>query len=56
MGFFSGLFKKKENNEHKTGGMEDYMYLVRVYFQASSSHCRECWYYKPCDVARLAYV
>ena len=35
MGFFSGLFKKKENNEHKTGGMEDYMTLVRVYFQAA---------------------
>ena len=35
MGFFRGLFKKKENNEHKTGGMEDYMTLVRVYFQAA---------------------
>ena len=35
MGFFSGLFKKKENIEHKTGGMEDYMTLVRVYFQAA---------------------
>ena len=35
MGFFSGLFKKKETTEHKTGGMEDYMTLVRVYFQAA---------------------
>ena len=35
MGFFSGLFKKKGNNEHKTGGMEYYMTLVRVYFQAA---------------------
>ena len=33
MGFLSGFFgKKKENN--KIGGMEDYMTLVRVYFQA----------------------
>ena len=33
MGFLSGIFgKKKENN--KIGGMEDYMTLVRVYFQA----------------------
>lgn len=34
MGFFSKLFGKKDNND-KTGGMEDYMQLVRVYFQAS---------------------
>lgn len=34
MGFFSKLFGKKTDND-KTGGMEDYMQLVRVYFQAS---------------------
>lgn len=34
MSLLSKLFKKK-NNENKTGGMEDYMTLVRVYFQAS---------------------
>lgn len=34
MGFFSKLFGKKEDND-KTGGMEDYIQLVRVYFQAS---------------------
>ena len=34
MGFFSKLFGKKADND-KTGGMEDYMQLVRVYFQAS---------------------
>lgn len=34
MGFFSNLFKKG-NNENKVGGVEDYMALVRVYFQAS---------------------
>lgn len=34
MGFLSKIFGKKENND-KTGGMEDYMQLVRVYFQAS---------------------
>jgi hypothetical protein len=34
MGIFSNLFGKKAN-EHKTGGMEDYMTLVRVYFQSS---------------------
>ena len=33
MGFFSDLFRKK--NSTKVGGMEDYMHLVRVYFQAS---------------------
>lgn len=35
MGFLSKLFKKDNNNEHKTGGMEDYMTLVRVYLQAA---------------------
>lgn len=34
MGFLSRLFGKKEDNS-KTGGMEDYMQLVRVYFQAT---------------------
>lgn len=33
MGLFSKLFGKKEAG--KSGGMEDYMTLVRVYFQAS---------------------
>ncbi len=35
MGFFSKLFGKKSEEEHKVGGMEDFMTLVRVYFQAS---------------------
>ncbi|MBR6936637.1 MAG: hypothetical protein IKH63_03550 [Prevotella sp.] len=34
MSFFSRLFGKKSNKD-KTGGMEDYMTLIRVYFQAS---------------------
>ena len=34
MGIFSRLFGKKTETE-KTGGMEDYMTLIRVYFQAS---------------------
>ena len=34
MGFLSRLFGKKDE-ENKAGGMEDYMQLVRVYFQAS---------------------
>ncbi|MDO4160626.1 MAG: hypothetical protein Q4D41_09245 [Prevotellaceae bacterium] len=34
MGFLSKLFGKK-TDEHKTGGMEDYMTLVRVYIQAA---------------------
>lgn len=33
MGFLSKLFGKK-NEENKIGGMEDYMTLVRVYFQS----------------------
>ena len=38
MSFLSKIIKKK-NNETKTGGMEDYMNPVRVYFQASiASH------------------
>lgn len=36
MGLFSKLFgKKKQEDEHKTGGIEDYMTLIRVYFQAA---------------------
>lgn len=34
MGFFSKIFGKKEDAQ-KAGGIEDYMMLVRVYFQAS---------------------
>lgn len=34
MGILSKLFGKKEDN-NKVGGMEDYMNLVRVYFQAT---------------------
>ncbi len=35
MGFFSNLFGKNKKNEVRVGGMEDYMTLVRVYFQAA---------------------
>ncbi len=39
MGFFSKLFNKNEEGSQGAGGMEDYMTLVRVYFQASlASH------------------
>ncbi len=34
MSFLDKLFGHKENDEIKTGGMEDFMTLVRVYFQA----------------------
>lgn len=34
MGLFSKIFSRKEKGE-KVGGMEDFMSLVRVYFQAS---------------------
>jgi hypothetical protein len=34
MGFWNKLFGKKEG-EHKVGGMEDFMTLIRVYFQAA---------------------
>jgi len=34
MGFFSKLFGSKDE-QNKTGGMQDYMQLVRVYFQAA---------------------
>lgn len=35
MSFFSKLFGKKDDAEAKVGGMEDYMTLIRVYFQAA---------------------
>lgn len=35
MSFISKLFGKKENEEKKAGGMEDFMTLIRVYFQAA---------------------
>lgn len=35
MGFLSKLFGKSNKEEHKTGGMEDYMTLVRVYLQGA---------------------
>ncbi len=35
MGFFSKLFGKKSAEEGRAGGMEDYMTLIRVYFQAA---------------------
>ena len=34
MSFFSKLFGKREEEEQKVGGMEDFMTLIRVYFQA----------------------
>ncbi len=34
MSFFSRIFGNKDKQEIKVGGMEDYMTLVRVYFQA----------------------
>ncbi len=35
MSFIRKLFGKKENEEKKAGGMEDFMTLIRVYFQAA---------------------
>lgn len=35
MGFLTKIFGHKDNNETKIGGMEDYMTLIRVYFQAA---------------------
>lgn len=35
MGIFSKIFGKKSATEEKAGGMENYMTLVRVYFQAA---------------------
>lgn len=34
MSFLSKLFGKKTDNEVRVGGMEDYMLLIRVYYQA----------------------
>ena len=35
MGIFSNLFgRKSADTEQKVGGMEDFMTLIRVYFQA----------------------
>ena len=34
MGIFAKLFGRKDDDK-KVGGMEDYMTLVRVYFQAA---------------------
>ncbi len=35
MSIFSKLFGHKDNEEQKIGGMEDYITLIRVYFQAA---------------------
>lgn len=35
MGIFTKFFKGKETEEKKIGGMEDFMTLIRVYFQAA---------------------
>ena len=35
MNIISKLFGRKEEETHKTGGMEDFMTLIRVYFQAA---------------------
>ncbi|NPD92633.1 hypothetical protein [Xylanibacter muris] len=35
MNIFSKLFGSSRNEEQKTGGMEDFMTLIRVYFQAA---------------------
>lgn len=35
MGFFSKIFAKKTEPEERVGGVQDYMTLVRVYFQAA---------------------
>ena len=35
MGIFQKLFHRNSASEEKVGGMEDYMTLVKVYFQAS---------------------
>ena len=35
MGLFAKIFKRKSNDENKVGGMEDFMTLVRVYFQSA---------------------
>lgn len=35
MGIFSDIFKRRSGSGEKVGGMNDYMSLVRVYFQAA---------------------
>ena len=35
MGIFSKIFKGNNEEQEKVGGMNDYMTLVRVYFQAA---------------------
>lgn len=35
MGLFQKIFHRNDASEEKVGGMEDYMTLVKVYFQAS---------------------
>ena len=34
MGIFAKLFGKKNEEEARVGGMEDFMTLIRVYYQA----------------------
>lgn len=34
MSFFTKIFKRKSSSDEKVGGMQDYMTLVKVYFQA----------------------
>ncbi|MCD8302053.1 MAG: hypothetical protein LUC44_03435 [Prevotellaceae bacterium] len=34
MSIFSNLFKRKQKDDFRIGGMEDFMTLIRVYFQA----------------------
>ena len=34
MGIISSIFNRGEKEQVKSGGMEDYMMLVRVYFQS----------------------
>ena len=36
MSFLNKLFGKKEDEQQKAGGMEDFMTLIRVYFQPYS--------------------
>ncbi len=35
MSIFSRIFKRKTEETHRVGGMEDFMTLIRVYFQAA---------------------
>ncbi len=51
MGIFAKLFGRKDDDK-KVGGMEDYMTLVRVYFQAAL--CFSVRYHQFGHVARLA--